>query len=248
MVRRTKAKAKAKTRAPGRKLGEAATLSHSLLQDWLAFLLDVGPTWLHVLIKLASCLCLRVTEACRLHKDDIDFKKRVIRVAPLKRQPEVLKPLLPECAQLFATLKKKGLSRKRAQRKGSRGQVTWQDRWPDDGSDGWLFPASRSDSKTPYRQKDTVIKAINRVREQFQPANTPLCLPNSKLRSHSCRNSCINMMKINQIPDEVGMQYARIKSETVYRSHGRMDMAQAAHVIRGNKKFRNSIARTVGLK
>eukprot|EP00439_Symbiodinium_sp_Y106_P042367 s4728_g5.t1 len=142
MVRRTKAKAKAKTRAPGRKLGEAATLSHSLLQDWLAFLLDVGPTWLHVLIKLASCLCLRVTEACRLHKDDIDFKKRVIRVAPLKRQPEVLKPLLPECAQLFATLKKKGLSRKRAQRKGSRGQVTWQDRWPDDGSDGWLFPAS----------------------------------------------------------------------------------------------------------
>ena len=168
----------------------------------------------------------------------------------MKRQPEVLKPLLPECAQLFATLKKKGLSRKRAQRKGSRGQVTWQDRWswPDDGSDGWLFPASRSDSKTPYRQKDTVIKAINRVREQFQPASTPLCLPNSKLRSHSCRNSCINMMKINQIPDEVGMQYARIRSETVYRSYGRMDMAQAAHVIRGNKKFRNSIARTVGLK
>ena len=75
------------------------------MKDWLGFLMQTGPTWLHVLVKVATLLCLRVSEACRLHRDDIDFKKRLIRIGPLKRQPEVRKPLVPETLKVLLVLK-----------------------------------------------------------------------------------------------------------------------------------------------
>ena len=238
-------------RAPAgrKKLGKAASLPGPLMAEWLAYILAVGPTWLHVLLKICHMLCLRISEACKLCKSDFDFRRCVVRVKAMKRQPEVHKPLMPECMREIIHLKRRGISLKRTQLKGSRGQITWKDcwQWPvgNEGSGGLLFPSQRRDSKTAHRSKDTVCKAIARVRDGFVPKRALFTKPTSRLRSHSCRQTMINTMKANLVPDEVGMKYARIKSKVVYESYGELDACQAAALMKGNKRLRNSLAKTL---
>eukprot|EP00439_Symbiodinium_sp_Y106_P068746 s2714_g11.t1 len=233
----------------GKKLGKSACLPGPLMAEWLSYLLVVGPTWLHVLVKISYLLCLRVSEACRLQAADFDWRRHVVRVAALKRQPEVLKPLLPECLSELARLKRKGVSRKRSQLKGSRGSITWKDHWQWPGTnndgEGWLFPSLRVDSKTPHICKDTVCKAIARVRNGFLPKRGILLKPTSSLRSHSSRQTMINTLKASLISDEAGMLFARIKSKAVYQTYGELEATQAARILKGNKRLRTSLANTI---
>ena len=195
---------------PEKPRGKASSLPGELWPRWLAHVHKNGTCWLHACLLLTHVLCLRVTEALSLKASDFNWRGRYVHVAGLKKQQATNKPLLTVILPVLRLLRDKGISCKRTKKRGVRGSVSFRDTWswPADG-ESLLFPAGRKDSKLQRRSKNTVCKAVQRLRKTFQ-------LPKSawvdvaKIRSHTGRHRMVNDLKIAGVPDEVAMLYARI--------------------------------------
>lgn len=216
------------------RIGKAATLPGCVWGLWLQHVLQNGRCWLYVALLMSHLLCLRITESLCLTSEDFSFKSNSVYIAPLKRQGSMRKPLLANVRKLLLAIKRKGVSKRRSENKGSRGKVTYWDRWkwPKTGE---LFPAERYDCQTVARNKNTVAKAISRLRKTFeQPVDRTI-------RSHSGRQTMINTMKATGIPDEVGMYYARISDKQTYNGYGSCTSTQAAEIIKKSKPLRKLV-------
>lgn len=215
-------------------IGKAAVLPGHLWRHWLEHVLQNGRCWLYAGLLISHLLRLRITECMRLTCEDFSFKTSTVYIAPLKRQNGMRKPMLPSVKRILLELKKKGVSRRRSENKGSRGKVTWWDKWKWPAK-GKLFPAQRDDCHTSTRNKDTVAKAISRLRKTFeQPVDRTI-------RSHSGRHTMINTLKATGIPDEVGMFYARISDKQTYAGYGSFTSTQATEFIKKSKTLRKSL-------
>ena len=63
------------------------------------------------------------------------------------------------------------------------------------------------------------------------------CVKVSKIRSHSARHRCINDLKSQNVPAEVGKYFARIASEKVWGNYGRLTAEQAADGLSKNAQL-----------
>ena len=70
------------------KLGQAATMSGKLWNQWRNHILKTCPTWLWVAISLTHMLCARITEVLSLRNQDFHWATRRVTIRALKRQPE----------------------------------------------------------------------------------------------------------------------------------------------------------------
>ena len=94
--------------------------------------------------------------------------KKAVHVGALKRQSPVHKTMISAVLPLLKSLRCK--CRKRSVNKGAFGVVNYFDVWKWPQQDvHYLFPPMRSDAKEAHRGKDTVCKAISRLRKTFQP-------------------------------------------------------------------------------
>ena len=235
---KTKTVNKHKQKTTMKKMGPAATLAGSDWISWLNHVLKEGTSWLFVVLILTHLLCLRVTEALRLRGSDFSFKRSdsSVFVAALKRQKPTRKPLLQETKMVLKRLKDVGVKQKRVRDAGARGrQVFWDHwMWPQKES-GLLFPAKRMDSNSQHKTKDTVCKAIARLRKTYKQA------VDGVIRSHSGRHSMINLLKTSRIPDPVGMQFARISNPKVYEQYGHLTGGQLSALLKKNKALQGSL-------
>lgn len=217
------------------KLGKAATLPGQLWVLWLKHVLAHGRAWLYMALVMSHLLCLRITECLRLTAEDFSFRAGTVYIAPMKRQDAVRKPMLPEVKALLQNFKKKGVKRKRTEENGSRGKVTWIDTWTWP-KEGLLFPADRWDCCTEGKNKDTVCKAIARLRKSFEhPTDRPI-------RSHSGRQTMVNTLKATGLPDAICMFYARINDKQTFAGYGAFTATQASEFLKKSKPLRNFLA------
>ena len=203
-------------------LGKAAVLSPELWQLWVQHVLKHSP-WLAACLVLTHSLALRITEALSLRPRDFDWRSFTVRVAALKRGKTMRKPILKAVRPTLQALRKSGLQSTRVRSCGARGRKrrteVW--RWPE-ADHQFLFPSSRSDSQLARRSKDSVCKSLSRLRRTFQPPKTKLGSVDLEcIRSHSGRQSWINLCKLSAVPDSIGMEFARIQ-----------DLRTRAHNIR----------------
>ena len=194
------------------RLGKAAVLSPELWQLWVQHVLAFSP-WLAACLILTHCLALRITEALSLRARDFDWRSLTVRVAALKRGKTMRKPILKAVRPTIQALRKSGLQSTRVRSCGARGRKrraeVW--RWPE-ADQCFLFPSSRSDSQQARRFKDSVCKSLSRLRRTFQPPKTKLGSVDLEcIRSHSGRQSWINLCKLSAVPDSIGMEFARIQ-------------------------------------
>jgi hypothetical protein len=75
--------------------------------------------------------------------------------------------------------------------------------------------------------QDTAAAAIRRARKNFVPPDVT-AVKVSQIRSHSARHRCINDMKSQNVPQEVGKTFARIASTKVWANYGKLTEEQAA--------------------
>ncbi|CAK9078992.1 unnamed protein product, partial [Durusdinium trenchii] len=85
---------------------------------------------------------------------------------------------------------------------------------------------------------DTAAAAIRRARSSFVPPNVA-AVKVANIRSHSARHRCINDLKAQNVPNEVGKTFARIKSNSVYGKYGRLTPEQAAASLHQNTKLQD---------
>lgn len=198
-----------KRRPPKYSLGKASALAGPLWEMWLQHVLAKGPTWLYVALMLTHVLCCRITEVLKLRKRDINFKRGTVFVGPLKKGPPVTKHVMKAAMAKLRLLRERGVGKMRMKQKGMWGLVKEMDRWkfPTD-MDEFLFPASRQDCDTPHMNKNTVCKAIARIRGSFDPPN--LTVQTQTIRSHSGRHRMVNDLKRCGVPDGTAMHFARI--------------------------------------
>ena len=197
-----------KRRPPQYSLGKASSLPGPLWELWLKHVLAMGPTWLYVSLLLTHMLCCRITEILKLRRRDINFKRGTIFVAPLKKGPAMTKHVMKPAMAKLRSLRDKGVAKVRSRNKGMWGMVKEMDRWkfPSDPDD-FLFPASRNDCHTRHANKNTVCKAIARIRDSFDP---PVPVQTQTIRSHSGRQRFVNDMKRCGVADGTAMHFARI--------------------------------------
>ena len=160
----------------GKKLGKAATLPGRLWNSWVQHVLTKGRCWLYVALVLSHILCLRITECLLLRAEDFSFEASTVNVGPLKRQEATQKPMLPEIKAMLRKFKQKGVTKRRTENKGSRGKVTWWDRWrwPEEGL---LFPADRMDCNTEGRslnENPSIGDALGEKNLQLRESNQEL--------------------------------------------------------------------------
>ena len=77
-------------------------------------------------------------------------------------------------------------------------------------------------------------RAIRKARSSFVPPaghNVKI----GQIRSHSARHRCINDLKGSGVAVEVGKKFARIASDKVYNSYGKLTEEQAKEQLAGNK-------------
>lgn len=219
-----------KRRSPQYKLGKACSLPGPLWEMWLQHVLDKGPTWLYVCLMLTHVLCCRVTEVLKLKKKDINFKRGTIFVAPLKRGPPVTKHVMKPAMAKLRLLRDRGVAKVRTRKKGMWGDVKELDRWklPADKND-WLFPALRNDCDTGHTNKNTVCKAVARIRGSFNPQD--LNVENNSIRSHSGRHRMVNDMKRCGVADGTAMRFARIIDRRTFLGYGELDDVQTGQAF-----------------
>lgn len=198
-----------KRRPPQYSLGKACSLPGPLWELWLKHVLASGPTWLYVSLLLTHVLCCRITEILKLKRKDINFKRGTVFVAPLKKGPAVTKYVMKAAMSKLRSLRDRGVAKVRSRKKGMWGMVKETDRWkfPVE-QDDFLFPASRSDCHTKHTNKNTVCKAIARIRDSFDPPKVPV--RTQSIRSHSGRQRMVNDMKRCGVADGTAMHFARI--------------------------------------
>ena len=139
---------------------------------------------------------------------------------------------------------------------------TYQDEWvwPKKNED-YLFPALREDAELQRRNKatcltlstalcfpgllltlwlpatscpqDVVSAAIRRIRKSYTPPAT-CSVKISNIRSHSGRQRSINDLKLTNVKSEVGKSFARITTDSVWESYGRLTENQVAESLLGN--------------
>lgn len=115
--------------------------------------------WLFVAVGLNSCM--RHSEILRIRFDQIDFANRRIYI-PQAKAGQRVQPITPSLADMLA--------KERAQR---------------DDADGWIFPATKSYSKTPHRQTMTT---------QFERIVTRAGLDPAKATPHTMRHTGITRL------------------------------------------------------
>lgn len=197
-----------KRRPPKYRLGKACALPGPLWDLWLKHVLDKGPTWLYVCLLLTHVLCCRVTEVLRLRKRDINFKRSTVFVGPLKKGRPMVKHVMKPAMAKLRSLRDQGVARRRTKNKGMWGAIKEMDRWQIPvHADDFLFPSSRSDCETPHMNKNTVCKAIDRIRSSFDP---PMTIQTKTIRSHSGRHRMVNDLKRCGVPEGTAMHFARI--------------------------------------
>ncbi len=118
----------------------------------------------------------------------------------------VLKPAMVKLRRLRDV----GVAKVRTRNKGLMGMVRETDRWkfPSE-EDKYLFPAIRSDCHTKHVNKDTVCRAISRIRSSFEPPKN-LYVQKGTIRSHSGRHRMVNDLKRCGVADGTAMHFARI--------------------------------------
>ena len=189
--------------------GKASCMSGQLWPMWLVHVHKHGTCWLHACLILTHILCLRVTEALKLRASDFNWKNKTVWIGPLKKQRAVRKPLLSALHPLLKHLRTHGLTCKRNRARGILGRSSFKDTWTWPKGDALLFPSVRSDCKTTHRCKNTVCKAIQRLRVTFVSPKG-VWLDTSRVRSHSGRQRMVQDLKLASVPEEVAMLYARI--------------------------------------
>ena len=223
-----KSKSNPKKKATKKRLGKAVTLPGPLWGMWLAHVLAHGTCWLYVALLLSHALCLRISEALRLRAEDFSFQAKSVYIGPLKGQAGFRKPMIPEIRKTLLHLQKYVVKRKRSRQQGARGCVQFTDqwRWP---ATGFLFPSERCDASEVTRTKDTVCKAISRLRKTFEHPT------DGSVRSHSGRHTMINTLKLAGLPDQVSMYYARIQDHRTFEGYGQLSQTQASDVLKKNR-------------
>ena len=218
---------------------QASTLEGDLWAAWLAHLLKHSSTWLWVLTVICHMFCLRVTEGLKLRASDFNWKTRSVRVAPLKRAPEVHKKIMPAYLPLLRLLRKEGKTVKRMKCWGVLGSRRVDDAWEWPEGQGRLFP-SRCGGEG-HASKDSVCHAIVKARKSFVPP-AGCSLPDTSLvRSHSARHRKINDMKSSGATPDEGMTFARIKHRKTYDRYGKMTQTQAGAALQKNKKLQTTL-------
>lgn len=87
-------------------------------------------------------------------------------------------------------------------------------------------------------KKDSACHAIVKVRETFDHPE----INNKAIRSHSGRHRMINDLKSNQVPEEAGMMYARIKDRKTWAGYGKLTPTQCGDVLERNKSFKKTLS------
>eukprot|EP00435_Cladocopium_sp_Y103_P020787 s5396_g5.t1 len=144
-------------------------------------------------------------------------------------------------------LRDKGISKKRSRKQGARGTITYHDRWawPPEEND-YLFPAERSDSKETHRCKDTVCKAIGRLRKTFQPPKNHYVHTHA-IRSHSGRHRMVNDLRGAGVPEDIAMSFARICDKRTFAGYGQLTDEQTGVSLEKNTSFKRTISETCKL-
>ena len=196
-----------------RKLGKANPLPGKLWVAWLNHVLASGPSWLYVALFLTHACCLRISEVLRLKMCHIDTKHGHVWVGPLKRGNAMYKKIMPPLLKKVKDLKAKGVKRKRSKNAGARGVTRVDDiwAWPKKPRQ-FLFPSKRVDAVESCMVKNTVCKAVTRLRKTFRPP-AGSCLEVDSIRSHSGRHRFINDCKSSGLADSVVMSFARISDQ-----------------------------------
>lgn len=235
-----------KRRPPQYSLGKANPLPGPLWNLWLQHVLLKGPTWLHVALLLTHVLCCRITEILKLRKCDIDFKRGSVWVAALKNGRAMVKHVLKPAMAKLRHLRDHGVAKMRTQKKGMMGTVREMDRWkfPVE-QDSYLFPAIRSDCHTRHINKNTVCRAISRIRSSFDPPKSLFVQPKS-IRSHSGRHRMVNDMKRCGVPDGTAMHFARIVDRRTFLGYGALDDTQAGQMLGNNSKLNKTMSEIYG--
>ena len=199
-----------KRRPPQFRLGKANPLAGPLWELWVRHVLNTGPTWVYVALLLTHILCCRITEILKLRLGDFNFKRGTVFVGPLKKGPGMTKHVMKAAMGKLRQLRDRGVGKMRERNKGMWGKVREMDRWrfPTE-TDGFLFPAGRCDSHTKHTNKNTVCKAVGRIRTSFE-APKHLWVQNKTIRTHSGRHRMVNGMKRCGVADGTAMHYARI--------------------------------------
>ena len=174
----------------------------------------------------------------RLGKCIVRFRRikvfRTQKKRPIVQERTITKKVSPAVAQILLKLKSDGASATRHRKNGARPAKEYQDVWS--WSDGPLFPATRPDSRSPMRVKDTACKAIIRIRRSFIAADsTGRAVPTYSIRTHSGRHHKINQMKRNSVPQEAAGKYAAIENEQVYARYGKLTAHQAGSIVAANR-------------
>lgn len=222
------------------KHGRADPLYGELWKEWCTHVLDTGPTWLYVAVVLTHLLCCRITEVMMLSGSDFDLKHGTVRVKPLKRGKEMHKPMGNTAISICVCWKAEGVTVSRTRKQGARAATCMPDSWT--WQDGWLFPADRTDSKLEHRNKDSVAKAICRIRLKFQPSEHLRHLVDTKrVRSHSGRHHAINDMKMSGVRKDVGKKMARIRDDVVWDMYGELSDLQVGTLLSDNVEFENCL-------
>ena len=228
-----------KRRPPKYRLGKAHALPGALWERWLQHVLATGPTWLYVALLLTHMVCCRITEILKLKRRDIDFKRGTVFVGPLKRGPAITKHVMKAAMTKLRSLRDKGITKIRPRNKGMWGRVREMDRWqfPAEESD-FLFPATRADSHSRHISKNTVCRAIGRIRKTFNPPSH-LHVQSELIRSHSGRHRMVNDLKRCGIADGTAMHYARIVDRRTYLGYGALDDTQTGKALQFHLSQKN---------
>ena len=152
-----------------RKLGKANPLPGKLWGAWLNHVLASGPSWLYVALFLTHACCLRISEVLRLKDCHIDTKHGHVWVGPLDWGNAMYKKIMPVLLKKVKDLKTKGIKRKRTKNSGARGITREDDSWAwPKKSFQYLFPSKRIDAVESCMVKNTVCKAVTRLRKNIQ--------------------------------------------------------------------------------
>ena len=162
---------------------------------------------------MTHMLCCRITEILKLRRADIDFKKGAVFVASLKKGPAIIKHIMKPAMKKLRDLRAKGVGRTRTRNMGMWGRQRFQDTWsfPEEGG-SYLLPSLRADAHKRHINKDTVCKAVSRLRDSFQVPKS-YHIQTTSIRSHSGRHRMVNDMRCCGVPDATATHYARIKDQ-----------------------------------
>ena len=187
--------------------------------------------------------CCRISEILKLKRRDIDFRLGTVYVAPMKKGPAVVKHILKPAMMKLRALRDRGASKQRSRCMGMWGVQSFKDCWrfPKD-SNAYLFPSLRAHAGSPRITKDTVCRAISRLRQSFDPPKNVQAFPKQAVRSHSGRHRMVNDMKRCEVPDLTAMHFARIVDRGTYLGYGQLDDLQAGSQLAKNKKLNQALS------